>query len=93
VRAQERDRVQHRTKGYYFMNNLLKKRTSPNAGKIDRVAPPPNERVNLIRAVHIEVGDFGVHKTHSLLKPTYFCPMVCLRRSAMKCRLARCVIV
>jgi hypothetical protein len=30
--AQERDRVQHRAKGYYFMNNLLRKRTSPNAG-------------------------------------------------------------
>jgi hypothetical protein len=70
--AQERDRVQHRAKDYYFMNNLLRKRTSPNAGKIDRVVPPPNERVNLIRAVHIEVGHFGVHKTHSLLEPTYF---------------------
>jgi hypothetical protein len=54
------------------MNNLLRKRTSPNAGRIDRVVPPPNERVNLIRAVHIEVGHFGVHKTHSLLEPTYF---------------------
>jgi hypothetical protein len=70
--AQERDCVQHRAKGYYFMNNILRKRTSPNAGKIDRVVPPPNERVNLIRAVHIEVGHFGVHKTHSLLEPTYF---------------------
>jgi hypothetical protein len=70
--AQERDRVQHRAKGYYFMNNLLRKRTSPNAGKIDRVVLSPNERVNLIRAVHIEVGHFGVHKTHSLLEPTYF---------------------
>jgi hypothetical protein len=70
--AQERDRVQHREKGYYFMNNLLRKRTSPNAGKIDRVVPPPNERVNLIRAVHIEVGHFRVHKTHSLLEPNYF---------------------
>jgi hypothetical protein len=54
------------------MNNLLRKRTSPNAGKIDRVVPPPNERVNLIRAVHIEVRHFGVHKTHSLIEPTYF---------------------
>jgi hypothetical protein len=70
--AQERDRVQHRAKGYYFMNNLSRKRTSPHAGKIDKVVPPPKERVNLIRAVHIEVGHFGVHKTHSLLEPTYF---------------------
>jgi hypothetical protein len=70
--AHERDRVQHRAKGYYFMNNHLRKRTSPNAGRIDKVVPPPKERVNLIRAIHIEVGHFGVHKTHSLLEPTYF---------------------
>jgi hypothetical protein len=37
--AQERDRVQHRAKGYYFMNNLLRKRTSPTAGRIDKVVP------------------------------------------------------
>jgi hypothetical protein len=71
--AQERDRVQHRAKGYYFMNsNLLRKRTSPHTGRIDKVVLPPKERVNLIRAIHIEVGHFGVHKTHSLLEPTYF---------------------
>jgi hypothetical protein len=70
--AQERDRVQHRAKGYYFTNNLLRKRTSPHAGRIHKVVPPPKERVNLIRAIHIEVGHFGVHKTHSLLEPTYF---------------------
>jgi serine protease inhibitor len=70
--AQERDRVQHRAKGYYFMNKLLRKRTSPLRGKIDKVVPPPQERTNLIRAIHIEVGHFGVHKTRSLLEPTYF---------------------
>jgi hypothetical protein len=70
--AHERDRVQHRAKGYYFMNYFLRKRTSPHSGRIDKVVPPPKERVNLIRAIHIEVGHFGVHKTHSLLEPTYF---------------------
>jgi hypothetical protein len=70
--AQERDRVQHRAKAYYFMNKLLRKRTSPLRGKIDKVVPPPQERTNLIRAIHIVVGHFGVHKTHSLLEPTYF---------------------
>jgi hypothetical protein len=70
--AQERDRVQHRAKGYYFMNKLLRKRTSPLTGKFDKVVPPPQERTNLIRAIHIEAGHFGVHKTHSLLEPTYF---------------------
>jgi hypothetical protein len=70
--AQERDRVQYRAKGYYFINNLLRKRTSPHAERIDKVVPPPKERVNLIRAIHIEVGHLWVHKTHSLLEPTYF---------------------
>jgi hypothetical protein len=32
--AQERDRVQHRAKGYYFLNDLLRKRTNPALGKI-----------------------------------------------------------
>jgi hypothetical protein len=67
--AQERDRVQHRAKGHYSMNKLLRKRTSP---LIDKVVPSPQERTNLIRAIHIEVGHFGLHKTHSLLEPTYF---------------------
>jgi hypothetical protein len=54
------------------MNKLLRKRTSPLTGKIDKVVPPPLERTNLICAIHIEAGHFGVHKTHSLLEPTYF---------------------
>jgi hypothetical protein len=70
--ARERDRVQHRAKGSSFMNNLLRKRTSPTTGRIDKVVPPPKDRVNLIRAIHIEVGHFGVHKNLSLLEPTYF---------------------
>jgi hypothetical protein len=70
--AQERDRVQRRAKGYYSMNNLLRKRTSPTAGRFDKVVPPPKDRVNLICAIHIKVGHFGVHETFSLLEPTYF---------------------
>jgi hypothetical protein len=54
------------------MNKLLRKRTSPLTGKIDKVVPPSQERTNLIRAIHKEAGHFGVHKTHSLLEPTYF---------------------
>jgi hypothetical protein len=70
--AQERDRVQHRAKGYNFMNKLLRKRTIPLTGKTDKVVLLPQERTNLIRAIHTEAGHFGVHKTHSLLEPTYF---------------------
>ena len=55
------------------MNRLLRKRSSSSlTGKIDRVVPAPKERVNLIRAIHIDVGHFGVQKTYSLLEPTYF---------------------
>jgi hypothetical protein len=70
--AQERDCVQHKAKDYYFINNILRKRTSSTAGRIDKVVPPPKDRVNLIRAIHVEVGHFGVHKTFSVLEPTYF---------------------
>jgi hypothetical protein len=73
------------------MNNLLRKRTSPTAERIDKVVPPPKDRVNLIRAIHIEVGHFGVHKAFSLLETTYF-GVVCLCKSARKFRLARYVI-
>jgi hypothetical protein len=54
------------------MNNLLRKRTSRTAGRIDKVVPPPKDWVNLIHAIHIEVGHFEVHKTFFLLQPTYF---------------------
>jgi hypothetical protein len=45
--AQERVRVQHKAKGYDFMNKLLRKRTSPLTGKIDKVLPPTRERTDL----------------------------------------------
>jgi hypothetical protein len=70
--SKERDCVQHRSKGYYLLNGLLRKQTKPALGKIDKVVPPPKDRANLIRAIHIDTGHFGVHKTHSLLEPTYF---------------------
>ena len=72
VDAAERDRIQHRAKGYYILNGLLRKRVKQGSGKIDKVVPPPKDRANLIRAIHIEAGHFGVHKTYSLLEPTYF---------------------
>ena len=72
VLSVERDRIQHRAKGYYFLNGLLRKRVKPSSGKIDKVVPPPNDRPNLIRAAHIDVGHYGVYKTYSLLEPTFF---------------------
>jgi hypothetical protein len=90
--AQERDRVQHRAKGYYFMNKLLKKRTSPLTGKIDKVVPPPRERTNLSCAIHIEAGHFGFTKLILCWnRPTF--EVECLRRSARKFFLARFAIM
>jgi hypothetical protein len=92
--VQEQDRVQHRAKGYYyFMNKLLRKRTSPLPGKIDKVVPPPQERTNLIRAIHIEAGHFGLHKTHSLLEPTYFWSEMFaqVRKEVSYCTVCDCV--
>jgi hypothetical protein len=91
--AQERDRVQHRAAGYWFMNKLLQKRTSPLTGKIDKVVPPPQERTNLICAIHREVGHFEVHKTHSLLEPTYFWSgmFAQVRKEVSSCTVYDCV--
>jgi hypothetical protein len=37
-----------------------------------RVVPKPDQRVNLIRHAHQDVGHYGVRKTYSLLEPTYW---------------------
>ena len=34
--------------------------------------PKPEQRVNLIRRVHLDVGHYGVKKTYSLLEPIYW---------------------
>jgi hypothetical protein len=70
--ASEKDRVQHRAKGYYFLNELLWKKSSSVQGVLNKVVPRPDLRVNLIRAIHVEVGHYGVKKTYSLLEPTFF---------------------
>jgi hypothetical protein len=68
--AKERDRIWHRTKGYWFENDVLYKRT---AAGTDKVVPRPEHRVNLICCVHQDVGHYGVKKTYSrVLEPTYW---------------------
>ncbi|GAQ91782.1 DNA/RNA polymerase superfamily protein [Klebsormidium nitens] len=39
---------------------------------LDKVVPPPEQRANLVKAIHVDVGHYGVSKTYSLLSPTYF---------------------
>jgi hypothetical protein len=70
--ASEKDRVQHQTKGYYFLNELLREKSSSVQGVLDKVVSRPDLRVNLIQAIHVEVGHYGVKKTYSLLEPTFF---------------------
>lgn len=55
-----------------FQNSSLRKRIAQGTGRVDGLYLPPHERVNLIRAIHIEVGHYGIHKTYSLLEPAYF---------------------
>jgi hypothetical protein len=86
--AQKRDHVQHRAKGYCFMNNLLGKRTSPTAGRIDKVVPPPKDRVNLIRAFISKLVILESIKPF-LLWSRLTSGVLCLRKSARKFRLAK----
>lgn len=69
ITAKERDRIWHRSKGYRFDNGVLYKRM---AAGTEKVVPRPEQRANLIRRVHQDVGHYGVKKTYSLLEPTYW---------------------
>ncbi|GAQ92808.1 protein with retrovirus polyprotein and ribonuclease H-like superfamily protein and FYVE/PHD zinc finger superfamily [Klebsormidium nitens] len=57
------------TKGYHFQEDVLCKRLS--SGEV-KIVPKPEQRVNLIRRVHLDVGHYGVKKTYSLLEPIYW---------------------
>lgn len=67
--APEKDRIWHRAQGYHFQEDVLRKRLS--SGEV-KIVPKPEQRVNLIRRVHLDVGHYGVKKTYSLLEPIYW---------------------
>jgi hypothetical protein len=54
------------------LNELLRKKSSLVQGVLDKVVLRPDLRINLIQAIHVEVGHYGVNKTYSLLEPTFF---------------------
>jgi hypothetical protein len=83
--SKERDRVQHRSKGYFFLNGLLRKQTNPALGKIDKVVPPPKDRANLIRAIHIDTGHFWGYTKDIPFRNQLIFGVKCLRRSAEEC--------
>ena len=65
----EKDRIWHRAQSYHLKKGVLRKRLADGATKI---VPRPEQRANLIRRVHQDVGHYGVLKTYSMLSPTYW---------------------
>jgi hypothetical protein len=66
---QERDRLQHRARGYQWRGTHLVRCLA--SGEV-RVVPEMAARVPLIRDVHERSGHVGVMKTRSLLTPHYW---------------------
>ncbi|GAQ92421.1 hypothetical protein with retrovirus polyprotein and Zinc finger, Ribonuclease H-like domains [Klebsormidium nitens] len=66
--SQVRDRIWRRAQGYHIEHDLLCRCVDGYGSKI---VPKPDQRANLIRRVHMDIGHFGVKKTYSLLEPTY----------------------
>jgi hypothetical protein len=64
----ERDRLQHRARGYEWRGTHLIRQTGGGV----RVVPRVEARERLIRDVHERAGHVGVKKTHSLLRPHYW---------------------
>jgi hypothetical protein len=61
----ERDRFQHRARGYKWRDTHLVRQTGSGVRVVHRV----EARGRLIRDVHERAGHVGVKKTHSLLRP------------------------
>jgi hypothetical protein len=66
---QERDRLQHRARGYEWRGTHLVRRLA--SGEV-RVVPELAVRGPLIRDIHERSGHVGVMKTRSLLTPHYW---------------------
>jgi hypothetical protein len=69
ISQRERDRIWHRARTYRLKDGVLR---CVEADGSTRVVPKPDQRVNLIRHAHQDVGHYGVRKTYSLLEPTYW---------------------
>jgi hypothetical protein len=67
--AAEKDRLQHRAKGYEWREDQLVRKLV--SGEV-RVVPRPIARRSLVKAVHERAGHLGVKKTLSLLRPHYW---------------------
>ena len=67
--SKERDRIAHRIARFYWENGLVFRRW-PNGTR--KVVPRPDQRAQLVRQVHEELGHFGVRRTHSMLRNQYW---------------------
>jgi hypothetical protein len=67
--AAERDRLQHRARGYKWREDHLVRRLASGEA---RVVPRPAARGSLVKDVHVKAGHLGVKKTLSLLRPHYW---------------------
>jgi hypothetical protein len=67
--ASEKDRLQHRARGYEWRGDHLVRRLVSGEA---RVVPRPAARGSLVKDVHERAGHLGVKKTLSLLRPHYW---------------------
>ncbi len=67
--SQERDRIVHRMARFHWEGDLMFRRW-PDGTR--RVVPRPEQRLQLIRQVHEDLGHFGVRRTHSMLRGQYW---------------------
>jgi transposase InsO family protein len=66
---QERDRIVHRMARFHWEGGLVFRRW-PDGSR--RVVPRPDQRLQLVRQVHEDLGHFGVRRTHSMLQGQYW---------------------
>ena len=67
--SKERDRIAHRIARFHWKNGLVFRRW-PNRTR--KVVPRPDQRAQLVRQVHEELGHFGIRRTHSMLRNQYW---------------------
>ena len=61
----KRDRIVHRMARFHWENGLVFRRWLDRARK---VVPRPDQRAQLVRQVHEELGHFGIRRIHSMLR-------------------------
>ena len=67
--SQEKGRIAHRVARFHWENGLIFRRWQDGTR---RVVPKPEQRLQLIRQMHEDLGHFGVGRTHSMLRGQYW---------------------